>query len=705
MTGTNLWYLHEPKTVAVIGASDDPEKIGGRPLRYMREFGFAGTVLPVNPSRREVQGLVAYPSVDVLPEVPDVALIAVAGDAAVQAVVACAKAGVAGAIVMASGFGETTDLEGHRRQSEMMTAARASGMRLVGPNSQGLANFATGAILGFSTMFTEQPPHDGPIAIVSQSGGMCAVPYGMLRRRGLGVRYAHGTGNDLDLGVGDLAEAVLADPDIRILLLYVEDIRDPGPLERAARIGLERGVPVVAMMGGRSAEGRRAAASHTGALANEQRVVDAFFERCGIWRARNLRDFVATTELYLRDWKPRGQRVAIVSNSGAVCVLASDSAVDHGLDLARFSTATTDALTDVLPSFATKVNPIDVTAALLTDSSLFGKVLPVLAADENVDACLVGIPVAGRGYDVARFASDLAAFAAGDDKPVVVSTPQPAVADEFRRAGLAVFDEEDSAVAALSQLLKHHELISRARAWQPRALQQASRAEDGARSLSEFDALEVIRGAGIATVDVVLCRSPAQAGAAFDQLGGDPVVVKGCPTEATHKSELGLVKLNVSSAADAADVAADMLATMAGLNLSAEGVLVASMVRGQTEALVGGHVDPVFGPVVVVGAGGKYVEVSPDVQVLLPPFDADQVLHAIGRLRLAPLLAGVRGEPATDTQAWADAAVQLSLLLLRDGSIQSVDVNPLMLGARTGEEGHRDRGSGAVAVDAVVVVC
>ena len=285
MNAAALEFLHAPRSVAIVGASDNPDKIGGRPIRYMRDFGFTGTVLPVNPARREVQGLPAYRDLAELPGVPDVAVIAVPGQAAVDAVAACASMGVSGCVIMASGFGETPDPEGQRRQREMLSRARAAGMRLVGPNSQGLANFATGAVLGFSTMFIEQPPQDGPIAVISQSGAMSSVPYGLLRRRGLGVRYAHATGNDADLGVGELTEAVLQDGDIRLVLLYLEDIRDPRPLERAGLLALERQVPIVALVGGRSAEGRRAALSHTGALAHERRVVDAFLERCGIWQA------------------------------------------------------------------------------------------------------------------------------------------------------------------------------------------------------------------------------------------------------------------------------------------------------------------------------------------------------------------------------------------------------------------------------------
>jgi acyl-CoA synthetase (NDP forming) len=305
--------------------------------------------------------------------------------------------------------------------------------------------------------------------------------------------------------------------------------------------------------------------------------------------------------------------------------------------------------------------------------------------------------VSGRGYDVQRIAADAAAFALADDKPVVASTPQPDVAAKFRRAGLVVFDEEASALAALGQFVGHHELMDRARSYPPRPSRRPSEAAAAAgRPLSEWQALQLLRGADIATVEAVLCTSADQAAAAFGRLGGGPVAVKGCPAEATHKSELGLVRLNVGTADGAAAAARELLDVMAGLRLAADGVLVAPMVSSRIEALVGAHVDPVFGPVVLVGAGGRYVEVTGDVQVLLPPFDAGHALRAIGRLGIAPLLAGVRGEPPADVDAWAATAVRLGSLMLANNRITSVDINPLLLG---------DRGKpGAVAVDAVVVL-
>src|SRR4051794_6450021 len=595
---------------------------------------------------------------------------------------------------MASGFGETDDPEGHRLQEQMRTAAAGAGMRLVGPNSQGLASFATGAVMGFSTMFTEQPPADGPVAIVSQSGAMCSVPYGLLRRRGIGVRYAHGTGNDIDVSVGELAQAVVCDPDVRLVLLYLEDIRDPAPLEQAARAALAAGTPIVALMGGRSADGQRAAASHTGALANEQRVVDAFFARCGIWRARNVLELVAAAELYLQRWQPAGSDLAIVSNSGAVCVLAADAAADHGLPLARLGGDTTAALDEVLPRFATKTNPIDVTAALLTDSSLFSKVLPVLASDPAVDACFLGLPVSGKGYDVPRFAAAASDYARLGRRPFLVSTPQPDVAAEFRRAGLVVFDEEASALAAMAQYLRHHQLIAFAR---DRVAIRAGQPLPATRTLNENDSLDILGELGLPAVPHILCSDPAEAVKAFHELGGGPVVAKGCTTDATHKTELALVRLRLQTAGEVEEAAAELFARLDEAGLSADGVLVCPMVAGLREVLLGAHRDPVFGPVVLVGAGGKYVEALPDVQVLLPPLTVEEARRAISRLAMAPLLAGVRGEQPADVDAWARAAVALGDAMLDQASaIISVDANPMMLGAAGGK-------SSAGIVDAVVL--
>jgi acyl-CoA synthetase (NDP forming) len=699
---SGLGFFHDPASVAVIGASSDPEKIGGRPIRYLQECGFAGAIYPVNPQRTEIQGLPAFPSLDALPAVPEVAIIAVSGANAVAQIVRCADLGVKGCVIMASGFGETGDERGLAWQREMLAAAARTGMRIVGPNSQGLANFATGAVLSFSTLFTEQPPQDGAVAVVSQSGALCSVPYGLLREAGIGVRYAHATGNDIDVTAAELAAEVVADPEVKLLLLYLEDIADLDSLAEVARTALERGVPVVALKGGRSEAGQKAAASHTGALATEEAVVDAFLEKHGIWRARSTRDLVAAAGLYLRPGRPEGERLAIVSNSGAICVLAADAAAEEGVPLAELTATTKAELTDALPSFASVENPIDVTAALLTDSSLFGKVLPVLGRDGGVDGCVVGIPVAGRGYDVDRFARDVADFEAGSGVPVVLAVPQSAIARVFRQRDLVVFADESEAVRALAQYLRHHSLIARARRrlHDGRLAPRPADARLGAARtvLNESQSLRLLESIGVPAVEHVLVRDVAEVRAAVEQLGGGPVVIKGCSSEVTHKSELGLVRVGVR-ADDAEAVVEQMFATLGREGLANEGAIVARMVPGVHEGMLGARFDPVFGPVVVIGAGGIHVEAMPDVQLLLPPFSADDACAAIGRLRLSAVLGGLRGAPPVDLDAWAAAAVALGDAMLDPAvAIHELDVNPLMLLARGGEVQPALR-----AVDAVVI--
>jgi acetate---CoA ligase (ADP-forming) len=684
---SELWYFHRPASVAVVGASDDGEKIGGRPLRYMRERGYAGTVYAVNPRRPAVQGLPTVPSLAEVPAVPDVVVVAVPGQAAVDAVAAAADLGVRGCVVMSSGFGETPDPRGRAWQAEMLAAARGHGMRLVGPNSQGLAAFDSGAVLSFSTLFTEDPPADGPVAIVSQSGAMCSVPYGMLRRRGIGVRYCHGTGNDADVTAVQLAAETLTDRGVRLLLLYLESLGDPEDLVALAERSRRAGVPVLALVGGRSESGSRAAASHTGALATERRVLDAFLERLGIWSVGSARELVASAELYLRGWQPTGDRLAVVSNSGAVCVLSADAAEAAGMRLAPIEAATVDALRGVLPAFATANNPVDVTAALLTDSGIFGRVLPILGADPNVDVCLLGIPVAGRGYDVERFARDAAAYAAA--RPIVLAVPQPSVAAPFRAAGLAVFEDEAGAVAALAQYVAHRERM-RVAAGLPRPA--PPRPAPVEVRLNESASLAALATLGIPVVPHELVTAPADAAEAYERLGAERVVVKGCTAATSHKSDLGLVELRVASASAAVAAAERIEAAARRHDLGLDGYLVAPMVAGLHEVLIGAHQDPSFGPVIVLGAGGVHVEYTPDTQVLLAPCTEAEVRAAIGRLRLAPLLAGVRGEPPADVDGWVAAVVAASHAIL-DSPVVGFDANPVML-----------LPTGIVAVDAVALV-
>ncbi|MFV0297370.1 MAG: acetate--CoA ligase family protein [Hyphomicrobiaceae bacterium] len=695
MTIDSLQPFLTPKNVAIIGASQDPNKIGGRPLHYLKKYGFKGGIWPVNPGRPEVQGVKTFKDLDALPDVPDLALVAVAGDQAVEAVKGCAARGVKTLICITSGFGETGDPEGAAKQQEMVAAARAGGMRMVGPNTQGLANFANGCVASFSTFFTTVQCKDGPIAMVSQSGAMSAIPIGLLAQRGLGVRYSIATGNDADVSVLDMACVTAADPDMKLLLLYLEGMPHADKLADLAEIARKNDVMVVALKSGRTDAGARAAASHTGALANEDRVVDAAFKRVGIWRAENIAELVSNAEVYLKGWKPKGRRFVTISGSGATGVMSADHATHAGLEVVNFAPDTRKKLDAILPSFASAANPIDLTAALLTNNGLLGEILPVIASSDAADMFKVDMPVAGPGYDMAGFAKDIAGFSRDTGRPVVVAGWQDDIPSTFRNAGVPVFPLEYEAIQGLAQLAGHHELVDIAKA-RPRPAWNAYDPGIAKRrqvTLNEAESLGTLAKGGLPVVPHHLAKSAAEAATAWRNLGG-PVAVKGCSADLPHKSEYGLVRLGLDDEDQIRQAFRDMEKAVEKANAKFDGAIVARMVKGRREMLIGAHRDPFFGPVIVVGEGGKYVEAMPDLALLLPPFSTDDVLRALKGLRCGPVLAGVRGEPPMDVNALADAAVKIADVMLKDPGIASVDMNPVML---------NDKGSGVALVDAVVV--
>ena len=672
-----------PRSVAVIGASDNPHKVGGRPILYMRRYGYRGAIYPINPGRATVQGLRAFGRLEDLPEAPELVIVAVAGDEAVRAVESCAARGVKVAVVMASGFGETGE-PGRRVQDAMAQTARSAGMRLIGPNCQGLANFATGVVANFSTIFHELEGRDGPVAIVSQSGANSQAIYTLVMEKGLGVRHVHATGNEADVTVADLAEAVIEDPGVRLLLLYMEAIKDPPRLAAAAERARARGVPIVALKAGRTARGQKAASSHTGALASEDRVVDAFFERHAIWRAADVQELVSAAALYASGLRPRGKRLVVISNSGASCVMAADYSDVRGIPLAAVSAEAKHRLSEKLPGFAALENPIDITGALLGNSQLFGAVLPIVGDDAQSDLVLVALPVAGMGYDVPRFANDLKAFQDTYGHAVAVAAPQASVRAEFERAGVASFAREPEAMNALVQLAAHSALMAK-----PAVPSRPVPSLGKTKFLNEAESLAMLAKAGLPVIEHRLCRTVEEVSAAAVTFG--KVVLKACSSDVPHKSDHGLVTLNPL---DPAREFYRQVKAIEGLGARFDGIIVARMAPKGRELALGARVDPQFGPLVLVGDGGIFLEALKDFRLLMPPFSESEVLEKLTELRIAPLLEALRGQPERDVQAFARMAVRLGEALLAwNGAVASVDINPVVV---------FETGRGAVALDALV---
>lgn len=687
-----------PASIAVVGASDNPEKIGGRPIKYMLRDGYAGRIFPVNPGRDSIQGLPAFTRLGDLPAVPDLVLVCVPGQAAVDAVEQSAAMGVKLAVVIASGFGEVNE-EGRQAQERMVAAARAAGMRLVGPNTQGIVNFGNATLASFATLLGEVEPASGPVAVVSQSGAMSVVPWAFLRAAGIGVKHSHATGNEADLSVADFALACVRDPEVKLVLLYLESVKDPATLAQAAHEALQRGVQIVALKAGVSSQGQAAASSHTGAIASEDHVIDAFFRQHGILRVPDLRSLVLAAPLYLQDWSPAGTRVAAISNSGACCVMAADAAARHGLQMQSLPEAVQADLRGVLPAFASTMNPIDLTAALLSDSALFSRVLPIVAKHRAADLFFISLPMSGKGYDVPRFARDAHQFAQVTGAPVVIASPLASTRAEFEQHGVLCFEHDEDAMAALAQFARH-QALRRAAPALPRLTTTASLpSSPSARELpatssgflSEADSLQLLTQAGVTCAPYRVCRTQREAEKAARELGGK-LAVKACSASIPHKSEYGLVLLSVDGAEEAGDAFAEIMCRADQAQLHVDAVIVAKMVKSRRELIIGARFDPKFGAVVMIGDGGKYVEAMPDVVTLVMPFDVAYAVQRMQDLRIAALFPGVRGEAPMPVAAIARVAVGLGeMVQAAAGAIASVDINPLMLGDE-----------GVVAVDALV---
>jgi acyl-CoA synthetase (NDP forming) len=454
--------LLRPRSVAIVGASDNPQKIGGRPLHYLRTFGYGGKVYPVSQRGGPVQGIASFASLDELPQAPDCVILSVPAEAALAQVQACAKIGARNAILFSSGFGEMGP-EGLRRQQELVGAARAGGVRLLGPNTIGAANFSCGAVLSFASMYQEVEVCDGPVAIVSQSGAVGASAYAQLRSNGVGVRYVCTTGNQADVDVCDFLGAVLADPAVRLVLLYLEEARDVPALEAALSLARSRGVPVLVLQAARTESGARMAECHTGAAGTRGPTLSRLFAQYGCRRVAGVAQLGASAALYLGADAPPAPtlQIGVMSNSGASCVLAADACDALELPLARLADATVAELDALLPPFSRSRNPIDLTAMLLADPSLLGRAVTTLLQDAGCTALALNLlAVAGAGYDVNRFAADTAQAVRASGKPAVFSSPDPRVRAAFAAAGIAVFESEHEALTALKEHRAHRDAIA-----------------------------------------------------------------------------------------------------------------------------------------------------------------------------------------------------------------------------------------------------
>ncbi len=683
---SGLDALLDPASIAVVGASDDPDKIGGRLLRRLVEYGFAGKVLAINPTREVVQGLPALRDADQLPDGVDLAVVVTAAAAAPAAVAACARRGVRACAVLSSGFGEL-GAEGERVQRAMVATARAHGMRLLGPNCQGVANLASGAVTSFSSSFVNVTLRDGPLAVVSQSGAVAGM-VAALAHGHTGVRFWVATGNEADVTVAELVDGVLDDPGVRVVAAYCEHVTDAPRVAAAADKARRLGKAVLMVKAGATEAGARAAVSHTGALAQPDAVVAAFLRAHGVVRARSLGELSELARLFAGAAPVRGNRVAIVSNSGGLGVMMADAAVAAGLALAELDETTRAGLGAVLPAFAATTNPVDLTGQIVQQPHLLSAVLPVLAADPGVDVVLVALGIVGPTYPVDTIAEDVAAVAteaAGRGVLVTAASVggRPELAERLTARGVPTFADDAVCVRAVARFAEHCAQRHRPRpSTAPTGDVPLPEAPGGDGFLSEHAGKALMSAWGLPVVAGRLVTDPAAAAAVATATGCDPpLVVKLCSPAALHKTELGAVRLGLGDAAAVERAAAEVLAAgrRAGVE-PIEGVLVEAMVAGGVEVAVGGIWDPVFGATVLVGSGGVQVETLRDFQLLVPPLDRADVVAAVRALAVHPLLSGARGAEPLDMDALVELVLRFSgWFAATGGALPEVDLNPVFV--------------------------
>ena len=690
--------LFRPRSIAVVGASSDPTKTGGRPVHLLRKHGFAGAILPVNPKADTIQGLPAFASVDALAETPDLVLVAVPGAGAVAALEAAAARGVGAAVVLSAGFAES-GADGAALQDRVTALARETGMRIVGPNCLGTVSVRNRAIGTFSVALENEMPAEGGVSIVSQSGNVGSAALRQLGDSGAGVARFIATGNEADIQASDAIEWLATDDETGVILCCLETCRDGPRLVRALEKAREAAKPVVILKIGTSEVGQKAALSHTGGLAGSDRVFDAVFARSGAIRVRSLEELVqigAAIEAIGPRRIAGAPSVALIAASGGFGVMMADAASANGIAVNPLGEAAQARIKAAIP-LASAMNPIDATAQMSANPDIMEQLLQATVEDDaNNVICLMlalGMEIPRmRDVFTAAFAKVLAQH---PETLLVACIPGPADAiAQLRAMGIACFPGIDAAMAGIAAIGRLPAAGDDVDATPGEAI--APERLDPSVFRNEATAKAVLGAAGVPFVNDVTVRTAEEAGAAAARLAV-PVAMKILSPDIQHKSDIGGVELNVTGDEAARAAFGRIMAAAAehAPGAAVDGVLVSPMTSGGVELILGTTTDPSFGPAIMVGLGGVFAEIFQDTALRMAPVTAAEAHAMLRELKAFPLLDGARGRPRADTGALCEAIAALSRFAVRHApDVAEIDINPLLV---------RPEGQGAVALYAPLV--
>jgi len=688
--------IFSPRSVAVIGASRNRNSLGFKLLHNLVANEFAGTLFPINPKARAIHSLKAYPSVTDVPDEIDLAVVVVPRDVVLPVVESCIAKGVRGLVVITAGFAETGEA-GAKLEHELCDRVRAAGVRMVGPNCMGVIN--TDPDISMDATFSPSPARRGSIGFVSQSGALGVAILNVASDLGMGLTQFASMGNKADVSGNDLLEHWEDDPATRVIAMYLESFGNPRKFTEIAK-RVSRKKPILVVKSGRTTEGARAASSHTGAIAGADLTVSAFLQQCGVLRANTIEELFDVAQALDRCPLPGGDRIAIVTNAGGPAIMATDACVNSGLRIATLSEATRERLRGFLPAEASVENPVDMIAS--ADEGDYRRALEAVIEDDGVDVVLVinVTPLLSDPRDILAEVAEVAESRGRElEKPVmaVMMATEDFYEEVSRQEHLPpVYRFPESAARAMS-------LLCRYAAWCRRPLEEApptfevdddtvreildryenepdagaGETEDGGVYLSPDDAFRVLAAYGVPYVGGRIAGDVAGALELAGELGF-PLVAKAVASTLVHKSDVGAVRVDLQDEEELREALEEMEVSVRAAGHDHEGFLLQEMVRGGHEVIFGISTDPRFGPLLMFGLGGKYVEVFKDVRFGVTPLHRQEAEDMVRGIRGVRLLEGVRGEPAADFDVLVEVLLRLAQLAQRHPRIRELDINPFL---------------------------
>jgi acetate---CoA ligase (ADP-forming) len=676
--------IFKPKSIAIIGASRKKGSIGREILHNLMEYEFNGKIFPVNPSADVIHSIKCFPSVSAIPDPVDLAVIVVPKAQVLDSVAECGQKGIRGLVVITAGFKEVGG-EGKILEQQLKNRVREFGMRMVGPNCMGLIN--TDMTVRENCTFAPTEPLTGNVGFMSQSGALGVAILNIARKVNLGFSYFVSMGNKTDISGNDLLEYWEDDPRTELILMYLESFGNPRKFTQIAR-RITRHKPILVVKSGRTTQGARAASSHTGAMAGMDIAIDALLEQCGVLRVNTVEELFDLGIGFSNNPFPRGNRVAILTNAGGPAIMATDACVSAKLAMAEFSTATRTALMNYLPDEASVLNPVDMIASANKDS--YAYCLELILRDEGVDAVIVVFvpPMMVNPIDIVRAIEQVRKKYA---KPVLgVFMARDEFFEEINQVvpdHLPLYLFPESAVHTLSAMVRYFQWRTHPHSEvrhfsvdseKVRGILRLAKRERRER-LTIVESMEILRAYGIPIARYVLARTREEVFSAAREIGF-PLVLKIVSPDLSHKTEAGGVAVDLRTEMEVG-IAFDRMNEQLGARALIEtvkGYLVQEMARGGKEVILGMTLDPHYGPLLMFGLGGIFVETIKDVVFRITPITELESREMIRQIRGHALLEGVRGEPAVDFSLLAESLQRLSQLTTDFDEIIEVDVNPFL---------------------------